>query len=831
MATLIQRRFTGGEIAPAHYAGCDLVKYATGLRDMRNFFIMRSGGATNRGGTTFTCEVKDSSKTAILVPFVFNIAQTYLLEFGHQYMRVIQNGATIMAGSPAAWSAATAYAVGDLVSLGGTNYYCKAAHTNQTPPNASYWYAMPATGEFEMPTPYLEADLESLQYVQSADVITIVHKSYAPMELARYDHNKWTLSSISFTPSNTAPVAVNNGAAGSTTVYAVTAVKSETYEESLMTTTGGTSVVPSTSTPVTVTITHQAGATEYNIYKKAQAGTGVFGFIGTTPVPPGATPGALLYFSDAGIVPDTGETPPIERNPFSSDYPGTVAYIQQRLMLANTTLKPETIYGSRVGMFKNFTISSPGQDDDAITFTMAGRQVNEIKHLLDVGKLIVFTSSGEHGIQGGADGVLTPTQINPKQYSYNGASSLPPIVVNNTALYVQARGSTVRDLGYNYQTDGYTGNDLTVFSTHLFDGYQIVSWAYQKVPHSIVWAVRDDGTVIGLTYVREHEIIGWHRHDFKGGFVENVCTVPEGDEDAVYFIIRRTINGQTKRYIERMNSRRFDDIVDASFLDCSLSYDGRNTDPSSTMTISDGTTWEYDETLTLTSSAGIFVPGDVGNRIFVTGDDGAVVRITITGYTSVNVVQGVSDKTIPVSMRGAPNASWTRAVDTISGLSHLEGLDVSVFADGFVVANPHNESYTTVTVSGGSITLDKPYGVIRVGIPITSDLQTLDIDSAQSETQANKKKLITQVSMMVENSRGIWAGSADPGDDSLTGLTELKGRSTEGYEDPVALKTEVVQINIDGKWDSNGRVFIRQSDPLPLTVLSIVPSGSIETRG
>jgi hypothetical protein len=315
------------------------------------------------------------------------------------------------------------------------------------------------------------------------------------------------------------------------------------------------------------------------------------------------------------------------------------------------------------------TTRTPVQADDAVTFSLVGKQVNEVRHLVELSRLVALTSGTEWVINGDADGILTPTAINASQQSYHGSSELQPILIDASALYVQARGTIIRDYGFDYQIDGYRGNDLTIFSTHLFDGYTVRDWAYQKTPNSIVWVVRSDGVLLGLTYVKEHQLVAWHRHDTDGTF-EQACSVPEGVEDSLYTVVVRTINGATKRYIERMHSRTIDDVIDSVFMDSSLSYDGRNTNTSHTMTLSGGTTWAYSETITLTSSASFFTAADVGNEIQITGADGEFIRFEIRGYTSGLVVTGVPHRTVPTSLRspttraGAWSGSGTRPRET-----------------------------------------------------------------------------------------------------------------------------------------------------------------------
>jgi len=850
MSNVTIRSFTGGELAPSLYARVDLQKYQQGLRTCKNFFIQRHGGAANRSGTKFIGETSIANKEVRLIPFIFNADQTYVLEFGHQYMRVIHNGAYVVAAAKTITgitqanpgvitSNAHGYSNGDEIAISGilgmtqlnnrnfkvagatANTYTLTTLTGVAVNTTSYTTYISGGSTYkvyQISTSYVEADLMDIQYVQSADVITLVHPTYPPADLSRSSHSSWTLSNITFAPTIAAPGGVtNSGAAGATSSWVVTTIESESYQESLASTATTSSAVPSSGAPITISWSAVTGALEYNIYRYKN---GVHGFIGIA---------SGTSFVDDGITPDTASTPPISRNPFGSsgNYPSVVTYFQQRRFFANTTNDTEKVWGSRTGAFTNFTISSPLQDDDAVTFNMAGRQVNEVRHLLDIGKFIVMTSGAEWSVQGGTNGVVTPNDINPQQHSYAGSNTLPPIIISGNALYVQARGNIVRDLGFDADVEGYRGNDLTIFSTHLFSGYTISDWCYQQVPNSIIWAVRNDGVLLGLTYVREHQVLAWHKHEFENGIVENVCSIPEGDEDYLYLVIKRVINGETRRFVERLSSRFISatTIEEATYLDSYLTYDGRNTG-STTMTLSGGTDWVYTETLTLTASAAFFSSSDIGNQIFLYDADEDIIRFSITGYTSTTVVTGTPHKTVPVSLRSTARTTWSRAVDMVSGIWHLEGQDVSVFADGFVVANPNNDSYTSQTVTNGAITLDKPYAVIHVGLPITSDLETLDIDAIEGESLSDKKKRVNRITLFLESSRGVFAGNSAPtGTDILEGLEELKIRNEEGYDDPVSLKTGVVDINIRPEWNSNGRVFIRQTDPLPVSVLAIVPSG------
>jgi hypothetical protein len=935
MSSTIQRSFSGGELAPELHGRADQTKYQTGLRACRNAFVQRFGGVTNRPGTKFVVEVKDSDEQVRLLKFVFNADQTYVLEFGDLYMRVIRNGAQVAVSGVATWSNVTAYAVGDLASRLSVNYYCILAHTNQQPPNATYWYPL-AGSVYEIPTPYTTADLQDLQFVQSGDVVTIVHPSYVPRELSRTGHTAWTLTPVTTAPVISAPTPVSAtagtpstvvatptggaatggaatgadpdkykvtawdvatgsesvatadiissdgpdfeatgganitiswsavgaaegyavykkpnggsaygliaiipagtlsfvdngrtpasmvrqapvGAGGTTTFnYKVTAIKDETGEESLgsaiATCTGS---APGASTPNTVSWSAVSGAVEYNIYREKD---GVYGFIGTA---------QGTSFADIGYDPETTIQPPPARTPYSSadNYPSTVSYFQQRLCLAATNNDPETVGASKVGDFHNFSPSIPVQDDDTLSFTIAGREVNQVRHIIELGKLIILTSGGEWTCEGDTDGVLKPTAINLRQHGYNGASALRPIIVDSTALYVQARGSIVRDLRYDLQSDGYAGRDLTIFAAHMFDGYTIRDWDWAKIPHSIVWAVRSDGALLGLTYVREHEVWGWHRHDTGDGdeFEQLVC-VPEGTEDAVYVVVKRTIDGDTKRYIERFASRQVTDVaVDAVFMDSALTYDGRNAG-AVTMTLSGGTSWLYTETLTLTASAATFLAAD-GSTLdtFATTDvDNSIllrvgtasIRVVIRSRTSSTICQVQAVATVPAALRAVATADWDKQVDTVAGLDHLEGCTVSALSDG--------DSTTGLEVTGGEVELPRAASVVHVGLPYLSDVETLDLESLNTETLSDKKKRINRVTVRVKDTRGL-----EVGDSETSTLRAPKATQATTAGDPIPLYSGLFEVVPQATWNDHGRVFIRQSAPLPMTILAITPSGAV----
>lgn len=286
--------------------------------------------------------------------------------------------------------------------------------------------------------------------------------------------------------------------------------------------------------------------------------------------------------SGAVITLNTGSTPDS-----GSRNPGCSTYYQQRQVYGNTTALPLSLWFTVVGAFGNMNVSTPTRDSDAITRALASREVNEIRHLVPIGtNMLVMTSGAEWRCwPGPASNALTPAACFTLPQTFFGCNQVPPLTIGNSVLFVQERGSRVRELQFDVLQDQYKPTDMTVLAQHLLldngANYSIDEWAFAEEPWRVVWAVRSDGTLLGFTYMREQEVYAWHRH-ITDGEVESVCSIPETENgvliDAVYLIVKRTIGGETKRYVERMASRTFDDIADAWFVDCGLQYDGAPVD-------------------------------------------------------------------------------------------------------------------------------------------------------------------------------------------------------------------------------------------------------------
>lgn len=567
-----------------------------------------------------------------------------------------------------------------------------------------------------------------------------------------------------------------------------------------------------------------AGNYVYNLYKRASNGD--FGLLAST---------TDLIFGDTGLVePDTTKQPKEYINfTGGSNWPSVIGAYQQRLLLANTTDKPETIWASAIGDFEEFSPRpNSAADDEPFNFQIYGRDANPVRHLIDLGSLVVLTDRGEWNIQGGASGALTPTEINARQQGYYGSSKLTPIVVGRNLIFLQARQSKIRELFPDFTVSGFRGGDLSIYSNHLFDGFTFVDMCYKQEPSSQVWMARSDGKFLSMTYIPEEQMVAWTPHETDGE-IEALCSVPEGIEDVVYAIVRRNISGIQWRFIERMSSRFISDIVQSNFMDSTLFYDGRNTRD---IVFAVGGTPTNSFPVLLTANGPtpqLFTPGMVGDAIIFTFTTGKTIRFVLEEYFDSQQMNARAERSTTAEELAeiiAGEATWALAVDEVHGLWHLEGKEVSVYADGAVV---HSASEGYVTVVDGSITLNKQYAYIRVGLPYFSDVETLDIDSgAPGSTGADKLMFTSKLSLQVLETRGVYAGTVEPtGDDPLQNLTEFPGRLAQDFGSTPDLKTGIMMKAVDARWAFGGRVFIRQVDPLPMTILSIIPAGLFPVGG
>lgn len=668
--TVPQRGFHGGEIDPSLYSRTDIEARQYACATLRNFVPAPTGPASNRAGLQYVAPVKTALKKTRLIPFTFSTSQSYVLEFGDLYVRVYQGGALIT----------------------------------------------------EVVTPYVEADLFGLQYVQSGDTLTITHQGrlYAPRELKRTGASTWTIGTFSTARSATVPGQPTFLQTPVTVADATHAVKSWDWvcttvmndEESLPSTPRSSICQLAPDRPVAIGVTTVPGASSYNWYRGRY---GVYGYVGNSVSP---------SFVDDGQVPNYSDTPPNARNPFANnEYPSVATYFQQRLVMANQPSFPQRVLTSQTGRLHNFDYSMPQKDDDSVDFTVSSRQYEEIRALVPLQQLVLLTANTEFIIDNG-DKPITPSSTNLIPIGFNGSSWMRPLIVGDAILFVQAQQGNVRELVFG-GNKGWGGSDVSLVANHLLasSNRTIVDWAVQRVPHPVVWAVRDDGILLSLTYSKDFEVRAWARHDTDGVF-ESVCVVPEGSEEVVYVVVRRTVNGATVRYIERMATRHVTQAYAGCFLDSSVWYNG-----------------------------------------------------------------------VPAQTFGA--------------LGHLEGKAVMVLRDG-VPEGPY-------TVTAGSITLSAPGTSVFIGLPYNADVELLDLafDPTERRDIHANQKLVARVIWECDRTAGLQAGETFS--DLSPWVPPL------GYQTPASgLANDQFVVPINSSWNRRGRAVLRQSMPLPVTVLAAV---------
>lgn len=767
-----QTNLNAGEITPRLHARANIDLYLTGLATCRNFIPHVTGGVANRPGTRFIAYCGDETARPRLIPFRFSqgAGQNYVLEFGNLYFRIFKDGAQVL------------YPSG------------------------------PSIGQpVEIVSPYATADLEQLNWTQSADVMTLVHPSYAPRQLTRTDHHLWTFSTLTFAPTVAAPigsdVTLTHGGVGTGTdwKYQVT-WQTATGEESLPGPTETMSHATSLSTTNYIDVaigSYPAGVVYANIYKYRG---GTYGWIGNT---------ADGTFRDDGIAPQLNETPPRAANPFSgsSDYPAATAYFQQRLAFARTYNDPETIWLSQTGAYLNFTTSEPIRDSDAITATLAGQNVDVIRHLVPTRALLILTKGGVWTLERGDNG-LTPTLDGGLTSELaEGSSLLRPILAGSDCLYVHEGGRAVRAIDFDISRSGLASEDVSLRAEHLLRASPAVDWAWQPNPNRLVWIVRDDGVLLSLSYLKSEQVFGWAQHDTIDGEFEAVASIPEGSGDAVYFVVRRWLGDTWRRCVEQLASRNQSNIRDAFIVDCGLSLDeaidltGLEVVADEVEVTAPGHGLSEGDVIDISGVSGT----GVNNRRFLVG-------LPITTDTFRLYESGADtgeDEDTPLD--GSELSGLYRgggavrlAVTTVSGLDHLEGEEVSVLADGSV-EGPY-------TVLDGAVTLLRPASRVHVGLPITAQIRTLPIASAQSAEMRARMKRITSLQLHVESARGVWAGP------SLDALEEYLQRTDELLGDPTQPTSGLIELTIPATWNQHGQVYVEQTDPLPLEILGVSPA-------
>ena len=511
--TLALTSFVSGEFGNKLTGRTDFDKYNSAAKTMENFLVHPQGAATRRVGTQFIASVKTAAAKTRLIPFEFSTTQTYILEFGNNYIRFFKDKGQITSGGSA----------------------------------------------YEISTPYLTAELFDIKFAQSADVMYICHPNHEVMKLSRTGHTSWTLAQVDFTDgpylatnsttTTLTPASASVGTGVNITASAVTGINGgagfqTTDVGRLINFNSGIAKITSRTNTTVVVVTILTA------------------FANTNPI----TDWKLGAFSD------------------TTGHPSCISFYEQRLVFAGTIDEPQTIFFSKAGDYENMT--SGTNADDAMVYTIAANQVNVIRYLKAQRTLVIGTTAAEYTVSAdGTDASITPTNITIKRQSSYGSANVDAVTAGNAILFLQKAKRKIRELAYNFDSDSYVAPDLTILNDAVTDS-GIVQMEWQQEPDNILWCVREDGQLAGLTYQRSENVVSWHRHILGGAFgsgnsvVESIASI-SGDlnEDELWCIVKRTVNGATVRYVECFSDFDFDETAstDFKFLDSHLSYSGSAT--------------------------------------------------------------------------------------------------------------------------------------------------------------------------------------------------------------------------------------------------------------
>ncbi|KRB16046.1 hypothetical protein ASD99_31570 [Mesorhizobium sp. Root695] len=753
MTTLypVQDVFTRGEISPRLHARASLDFYRAALSKCENFVTLPHGGIRKRGGTYFAGEVKISAKKTRAIPFIFSADQAYALEFGDQYIRVYAYGARV--------------------------------------------------GTVEVASPYLEADLFELTYVQSADQMWITHRNYQPKVLTRTAHTTWTLEDFEFldgpydplndtattlTPSdtghltpqmtsNSAPSGTASTGSGSAAAWQMfdrdktqdieiasggdgyiryrNAGGAQRVIQLVFSGGGGDDAVGSVSAELAM---HIAAFDQTPFDLTASSIVGINDDTGFQPSDVGRTIrllGADGIWRWAKITSRTSTTVvkirlyghalpnmnPITRWRLGTFVPGKYvesgSLYEERLAFS----RKFSVYASATGDFDNFALGE--KDDDALEFVQAGGgQANDIVWIADSdGALLIGTSGGIRALSGsGIDEALTPSSFKNRRSRTFGCARIRPVDAGQSFLYVTRSRKSIAELTQTAQSR-FASDDVGQISEHI-PKQGVVELAFQADPDPLLWFPLENGELGGYTHQPSQEVRGMHRHRLGGTFsgsdwavVESAAVTPGQDgNDDLWLVVKRTIGGVTRRYIEIKTAPfEYGAIADAFEVDCGLSYTGL-------------------------------------------------------------------------------------AVTTVGGAIHLAGQSVDVLADGKV--------YRGLTVSGGgTVTLPDSSTAAKwqLGLPYAAGADTLELDvGGRDGSIIGRRKKVSKVilSLLETDTTGLQVQSFMRGrwePVRMPSIVAPNGRAT--------LFTGNVEVPIDDSWEGQGRVRIRHVNPTPCTIRAFTP--------
>lgn len=733
-----QSNFTAGELSPRILGRTDFDRYANGVKECVNTHPLVHGGAIRRAGTFYSQAAKFSNKKCRTIEFIFSKDVAYMLEFGDLYMRVYS-----LSG----------------VYLG-----------------------------VEVVTPYTEAMLPDIDFVQGADTMFLFQPNTFPQRVRRFGNTTWDLSPVPFTvqpfdeQGYTPATGLTLGAVsgiGITATAGASVFQPSDVGRNLYSQAGGATITGYTSgTVVTISITNTflstsiaSGAWNMDVSPqttctpsaKDPVGTAITltltaagwrtgvdegkyvringGIAKITTITSTTIANAVIVTVMTSVVAAPALSWSLEASVWNAanGYPRTGTLFEQRLWTAGSAKYPQTVWGSRTALYLDFTKGSV--DSDACIFTISSDEINPITYLSAARTIIVHTYGGELSMQGGNEKPITPSNVQIKPQTGHGSKTVRPLVIGKESIFVQRAGRKVRAISYQFQIDGYVAPDITVLAEHItYSG--VVAMAYQQEPNQLLWMVLGDGTLISCTLDRDQQVQGWARHYTDGAF-EWVSTVPTATEDQVWVVVRRTVNGSTVRYIE---------YLDTTFQPI------------------------YPVTVDPLAFPPIIQPITYGNTV-----------------DCAKYVDNVAGQTV------------------FTGLGYLEGKSVDIVADGSPLPQ--------MVVTGGQITLPRKSYRTLIGLHFKSWVKLLTPEIGTPTGTAQGKSMSTrELTLRFLNTLGAQVYDGE-GNEQDIGFRQF---GTDVLDQPPPVFTGLKRIEMLG-WDrGKSEITIVQDQPLPMHLLSAI---------
>ena len=818
--------FSTGELSPYLRGRTDVKKYYSGCETLENMIVLSQGGATKRPGSYYIAATKSNLVPVRLITFEYSTTQAYVIEMGNLYFRFYMDGGQIMDGG--AYEIVTPYLTADLFEI----QYIQSAdkmflvHPDYAPQilTRSGHTSWTLTEEVFIDGPFRDENTSTTTITPSGTTGSITLEASGNLWYTSHVGALWQLTHTragAERAGSLADVGVSNNIAirkGQKYDYvthgtwAGTIILQRSYDASST----WKDVVPfsgdedgniSYSDSETVDdavyrinrTVDTSGTIKYSLIAHTIDVHGVVEITARTDLD---TVTATVMYKLGG----TGATKYWAQGAFSNNqgFPGSVAFYEERICYAGTTKQPQTLFFSQTDDWDNFLAGS--NDTDAITLTIASDMVNAIRWMIPQTKLLIGTTGSEWTMSAmSGDETFTPTNVSAKRQSSFGSANIRAIMLNHRAVYVQRQLQKIRKMEYSFELDNWISPDLTILSEHI-TGDGVIQIAMQRNPYPILWAVREDGVLLSLTLEESQQIVGWARHVFKGK-VESVAVLPGAKEDEVWIAVRRVIDTNIIRHVERIQP--FDwgtDQEDAFFVNSGLTFVGTirkvsgitKYDPATVSTtvahgFSDGDQVRFSGIVGMTElNNRVYTVDDAAPTIFSLDDADGVGNIDSTGFTTY-----VSGGTVQI------------VENTFTTLSHLDTETVALIGDGGYLG--------TDTVASNTITLDDYYNTVHIGVPYTAKLQPMKLEvSTNPGTLFGRVRRLHKIDIRFHKTGACDIGPSWDSYDSI-----VFRDADDPLETATPLYTGLKTVEYAGDFESDTSLCIQSRFPTAFTVLAL----------